>query len=211
MTMQRVVKVGGSLLEMADLEVRLRTWLSQQSIAHHVLVVGGGLLVDEIRNWHQRWPLEEDVAHWICIEQMSTTAQLLRARMPELSVLDDFDQLQCHLTEADCAVFAPSSWLREQEPTLPGTALPVGWDVTSDSIAGRLAVTLKADELVLLKSTLPEEVAARGITALAEHGTVDPFMPQLIDELPKVRVVNLRSDPPSEASIPSSAPSLETL
>ena len=211
MTMLRVVKVGGSLLEMNELEMRLRNWLSGQSPAHHVVVVGGGLLVDEIRNWHQRWPLADEVAHWICVDQMTTTAQLLRSRMPELVVTEDQQHLQRRVAEPGSTVFSPGRWLRNQEATMSGTALEASWETTSDSIAARLAVTLQADELVLLKSALSEDVARRGIAALAETGMVDPMLCRLFDELSEVRVVNLRSDPPCEVSIPSSAPSLETL
>ena len=48
---------------------------------------------------------------------------------------------------------AVESFLRREEPVLPGVRLPIGWHVTSDSIAARLAEVCQAQELVLLKST----------------------------------------------------------
>ena len=202
----RVVKLGGSLLEMSGLEDRLEDWLSQQTSAHYVLVVGGGMLVEEVRSWDQRWEIDQDAAHWLCIDLMSATARLLSSRMPGLLLTDDHSLLERRIEKPGRTVFDPSRWLRETEPQLRGTTLPIGWDVTSDSIAARLAVTLNADEFVLLKSTLPEEAAQQGIAALAECGTVDAMLPRLMPEMPPVRMVNLRSDPPREVSIQASAP-----
>ena len=52
-------------------------------------------------------------------------------------------------------IFDPSRFLETIEPTLDGETLPQSWDVTSDSIAARIARLLTCHELVLLKSCLP--------------------------------------------------------
>ena len=88
------------------------------------------------------------------------------------------------LSILDCDAF-----LREDE-SRPG-ALPHSWDVTSDSIAARVAVMLGAERLVLLKSvdvpsgTSWEEALARG--------WVDAHFPRVVASAPfAVEVVNFR-------------------
>lgn len=202
----RIVKVGGSLLEMPHLGQRLQKWLEVQPAAHAVLVVGGGSLVQQVRDWDQRWNLDEVTAHWICVDLMSATARLFKSRLLEVPLTSDVDRLKQLSAEPGCTVFDAARWMRETEPELPGTTLPPSWDVTSDSIAARLAVALRAEELVLLKSVLPEEVESQGIAALAANGAVDEMLPRLFAELPPVRMVNLRADPPREAPIQALAP-----
>jgi 5-(aminomethyl)-3-furanmethanol phosphate kinase len=190
-----VVKVGGSLFGLSDLSDRLRSWLDRAADAHQILVTGGGALVEQVRAWHTLQPLDEETAHWICIELMDTTARLLRSRMPELALVSDVGLLKQRCEHSGTTIFCPSDWLRAVEPRLPGTQLPVGWETTSDAIAGRLAIALGADELVLLKSALPRTDAA-DLDFLAETGLVDQFLPRLAQALPAVRLVNLRSAQP---------------
>jgi aspartokinase-like uncharacterized kinase len=83
-------------------------------------------------------------------------------------------------------VFCPVSFLHEDEPQLDEHPLPHTWNVTTDSIAARLAETLSADELVLLKSADPPPVAG----AAGEY--VDNYFAQVARRLRRVRMVNLR-------------------
>jgi len=190
----RVVKVGGSLLDLPDLAGRLRRWLAAQSPAHHVLIAGGGALVEQVRQWHNRQPLGEAAAHWMCIDLMTVTAHMLYDRLPEIPLIED-DRLLCQrVGDRACTIFGIAPWMRQSEPNLPGYRLPRSWQVTSDSIAGRLAIVLGADELVLLKSSLPDTSKSGQISQLAAAGFVDRMLPNLATELPAFRLVNLRND-----------------
>jgi hypothetical protein len=92
-------------------------------------------------------------------------------------------------------IFDVSGFMRQIEPRLPGIHLPHGWNVTSDSIAARIAAALPAGELVLLKSTLPGQ-APQSAQALADMGYVDEQFPQIAREVRMIRCVNLlESDP----------------
>jgi aspartokinase-like uncharacterized kinase len=209
----RVIKVGGSLLDMPDLPKQLRDWLANQSLAHNVLVAGGGQLVEQVRRWHRGQPpaeterLDEVTAHWICIDLMSVTARLLHAWLPDLKYTAEMRLLERRMQEPGGTLFDVAKWLRSEEPTLPGTRLPCQWEVTSDSITARLAVALAADELVLLKSSWPKAHGPKtegskeegpvkegqSLVALAEEGYIDRMLPLLAPELPPLRMVNLRS------------------
>ncbi len=76
--------------------------------------------------------------------------------------------------------------------------LPVGWHVTSDSIAAWLAKRLAATELVLLKSALP---AADSVEDLSRSGYCDAYFRTALTGVAVVRCVNLRCEPPVEKRI----------
>jgi aspartokinase-like uncharacterized kinase len=200
--MIRVVKVGGSLLDLPDLADRLRAWLAAQPRAHNVLVAGGGPLVEQVRAWNRQCGVDETAAHWMCVDLLTVTAHLLHAWLPEIPLVEN-DVLLCQrVGEEGATIFGPAPWLRHAEPGLPGVWLPTSWETTSDSIAGRLAAALRADEFVLLKSDLPKRRAGRELSALAAVGYIDPILALLAPELPPTRLVNFRSDPPRQARVP---------
>jgi 5-(aminomethyl)-3-furanmethanol phosphate kinase len=159
----RVIKLGGSLLDWPDWAGQFHRWLAAQSPAANVLVVGGGAIVDALRELDRASPLSAETAHWLAVRAMNLTAAVaaeLLGDVPGLEVLD------------------VESFLREDQHN--ADALPCGWHVTSDSIAARVATARKAGELVLLKSALP-----------ADRDYVDAHFPIAAGNQP-VRFVNLR-------------------
>jgi aspartokinase-like uncharacterized kinase len=199
--MIRVVKVGGSLFDLPELPSRLRAWLDDQPPAHNVLVAGGGQLVEQVRNWHEAEPIDDVAAHWMCVDLLTVTAHLLHAWLPEIPLIEN-DQLLCQrVGEPGDTIFGPAPWMRHSEPGLPGTWLPSSWETTSDSIAGRLAAALRADEFVLMKSALPRRRHGKDLSALAAIGYVDSMLAQMAHELPRTRLVNMRTAPWIEAQV----------
>ena len=183
-----VVKLGGSLLGWPDLADNLRRWLARRPNVRHIIVVGGGRLCDVIRDLDEVHSLDPQFAHWLCIDLLRVNTRIIARLLPEAEFVKDYSRLSRKLqTGARCTVLDVGDYLRNHEPGLPGSRLPANWDVTSDSIAARLAQTMAADSLVLLKSTL-----------LPQHGEVstddlwDAFFPRVAVELPLVRIVNLR-------------------
>jgi aspartokinase-like uncharacterized kinase len=85
-------------------------------------------------------------------------------------------------------VFDPYEFLLKDEPELPGSRLPTGWHVTSDSIAARVGMIINADEVVLLKSTDPPSPCIR---QMAKAGYVDDYLPHLATALTRLRLENL--------------------
>jgi len=195
----RVVKVGGSLLDWQPLPEALRAWLSDQPPARNVLVCGGGALTDAIRGADQIHELGETIAHWLCIDALSVSARLLAALLGEVVVTDELKPeapaMECRAPslalQASIAVFDPRRFLIEEEPHLPGCVLPHDWSTTTDSIAARIAETLQAEELALLKSA----DAPTGATAadLVAAGYVDGHFAAAAASVPRVRCVNLRA------------------
>jgi aspartokinase-like uncharacterized kinase len=199
--MIRIVKVGGSLFDLPELPQRLRAWLSAQSPALNVLIAGGGTLVDQVRHWHASGDIDEALAHWMCVDLLNVTARLLHARLPEFPLIEDVHIPRERAAKPGATVFSPTAWLRRIEPGLPGMRLPCTWETTSDAISGRVAVVLRADELVLLKSALPRCKEWGDLSPLADNGYIDAVLPRMA-ELPPMRVVNLRASPIVEFVVP---------
>ncbi len=187
----RVVKLGGSLLDLADWTERLADWLALQPPATTVLIVGGGALADTIRRYDRQFALGEEAAHWLCIRALSLHAEmaasLLERRIENVLLVRDYGNID-EVPANGVAVLDPEPFLRGEEAGLAGMRLPHGWHVTTDSIAARVAECLRAAELVLLKSapppTDPTDPAA---------GYVDGHFAAAVRNVRRVRYVDLRT------------------
>jgi 5-(aminomethyl)-3-furanmethanol phosphate kinase len=191
----RIVKVGGSLLDWPDLPMTLGQWLAAQPPADNVLLAGGGALADVIRQADATHRLGEPTAHQLCVELLGVTARLLHSLLADRAALTTFAELletrRAHRLPR-CLVLDPCEFLTHQEPAAAGNPLPHTWDVTSDSIAARIAEVLAADELVLLKSREPPQDSS--LAALAADDYVDRYFPVAASGFRgKVRMVNLRA------------------
>jgi 5-(aminomethyl)-3-furanmethanol phosphate kinase len=190
---RRVIKLGGSLLSFAEVRDAFPRWRRRQSPAADILLVGGGTLVDAVRDLDERLALGDEAAHWLAIRAMGVAARLAVSLWPEFLLVADLEELNGALAAGrDALIFDAEDFLRRQEPHLPGVKLPAIWSVTSDSIAARLAEAIEAEELVLLKSTLPGRPSL-SCSGAASLGLVDPFFPAAAQTVPRVRAVNLRS------------------
>jgi aspartokinase-like uncharacterized kinase len=104
-------------------------------------------------------------------------------------VVNGPEELHLACDRGQIAVLAPRRFL-EDDDDRRRDPLPASWDVTSDSIAARIAAGLNASRLVLLKSaSLPCGVDC---AQAARLGLVDPFFPVVARELEIVEYVCLR-------------------
>ena len=191
-----VVKVGGSLLGWPELPGRLTTWLDTQRAndptEELVLVAGGGAAADWIRSLDRVYGLGEDVAHALAVHALDLTAFILARLLPGSMAVDRLDMLSAARESETTPILVPRNVLKEIER--PGTdRLPATWDVTSDTIAARIAEHLQARTLVLMKSMSAPVGTTR--EAAARMGLVDPMLPRAARSIPHVEVVNLRVEP----------------
>lgn len=191
----RVVKLGGSLLDLPDLAARLRRWLGAQPSRPSAIIVGGGRLVDAVREYDRLHALGDETAHWLAVQAMQVQARMVAALLPEANWAQSVEQLTNGASPL--AIVDPWNLLRDDDRRLSPQPLPACWQVTSDSIAARLAQLCDAAELVLLKSGLPAEAT---LMAAASSGYVDAFFPRAVT-LPSVRCVNLRNECSSEVRL----------
>ncbi len=202
----RVVKLGGSLLELHDLRKRFELWCCTQPPALNLIVVGGGELVEAIRRINQAQALDQTDLHWLCVDLMSATARIAAEILAinhlvdapdQLSQLMDFNRTAPVDTEPQFVIVAPNAYYRRQGTALPDTRLPQDWTCTSDSIAAWFATQINAAELVLVKSTSLGDSSTEAITTsqldqLVQCDFVDREFPNVACDISSITLVNLR-------------------
>jgi len=179
----RVIKLGGSLLSNPETPLRIGRWLepdparqkeAEPSSVFNIWVVGGGELVDTVRDWDAKFSLEPEPLHWLCVDLMDINARLLAAWFPKWPIRGH--QISSHQQTApqqSNQILLNRDWLSRHE-----NSLPKSWATTSDSIAAALADSIDANELVLLKSCPPPALPT--LDGLACSDLVDEqFVPQI--------------------------------
>jgi aspartokinase-like uncharacterized kinase len=159
-----VVKVGGSLFDHPRLGLGLRAYLESLAPSEVLLIPGGGDLAETVRKLDRLHGLREEASHWLALQTMTVTGAFL-------SQLINLPAFGSRVRIADAFAFA-------QDDEGNSGALPHSWDVTSDSIAARMAVIFQAERLILLKSI--DIPPGTPWTNAAERGWVDPYFPQVI-------------------------------
>ena len=176
-----VIKVGGSLLGRADWPRLLTELVQQKSVdSHCLLVVGGGPLVDGLRAIDAAAPQPPDIVHRLAIDLMGVTARLVAATLALPLVAGTAGQA--------CGVLDVPEWLGRAGRY---DQLPVGWHVTSDSIAAFVAARsaeTSGCELLLAKSVPPPVCTAEQalLESLAQSGWVDAYFPEAAATLTEI-------------------------
>lgn len=184
-----VLKVGGSLLDWSALPDRLGPLLVDRQPKNCVILVGGGRVVDAIRDLDRAHGLDQDRAHALAIRALDLTAHILADLIPATRVVERLADLPPAWSQGLIPILAPRHWLVEDDRS--PDALPHHWDVTSDAIAARLAVRLQSPELVLLKSAPCPDPCDRELAA--RLGLVDPAFPEVSRAIPRVLYLDLRN------------------
>jgi aspartokinase-like uncharacterized kinase len=186
-----VIKVGGSLLDYAELPARLSNYLADLGRPNPVLLSGGGPTVDAIRRIDRIHGMDEEASHWIAVRALTLNARLLEAIVPGLLLVDRPRDLQRAWKARKIPLLDPFTFLVEVDEG-SSDPLPRRWRVTSDSIAARMAARLEAPELVLLKSAaIPERLT---LSEAVEGGIVDAHFPLASRELDRIILVSFRAE-----------------
>ncbi len=185
-----VWKIGGSLLDWDEFPARMSRFLDAMSDSQPILIVGGGRAADFLRELDSLHGIGDNESHALALRMLDVTARVVAALVPGLVVVERPETLVSVWNEGRIPVLAPR-WLLENVDRCRDDALPATWDVTTDSIAARVAVLLEMKALTLLKSTRP--AVAIGRNEAVRRGLVDPFFPRAAAPLERVDVVNPRS------------------
>ncbi len=146
-----VVKFGGSLLAKDDWPELLRSLSQSCGNTPLSIVVGGGAKVDSIRRIDDAAGLDAAVSHRLAIDAMRITARLV-CETTGCPLAADLPT-----TASPCVIDVPA-WL---DTAGRFARLPVGWHVTSDSIAAFIAAETGSD-LLLAKSIPPPKDPSAG-------------------------------------------------
>lgn len=141
-----VLKIGGSLGHCRDLS-GLVSGLAKLGPRHKILVVpGGGVFADAIRDYDRRFGIDESASHWMAILAMDQYGHLLSSLIPNSEIVQGLADARKVLAEGRVPVLLTYNLLFQTD------ALPRSWDVTSDTIAAWAAGLAGAQQLILLKS-----------------------------------------------------------
>lgn len=186
-----VVKVGGSLFDRPRLGPQLQRWLAHLQESSAILVPGGGVRAEVVRVIDRQQQLGEDASHWLALQAMALNARMLAEILPAGQVTETLGGCVALWQAGRVPILDGYAFARADEGQ-PG-ALPHSWDVTSDSVALRVASVANAGRVILLKSA---DLAADGDWLQASRaGFVDRYFPTLVAGAGdiEVSVVNFRS------------------
>ena len=178
-----VIKVGGSLLGVPGWPGLIAELVRNRAAARPVvLVVGGGPIVDGMRLIDAAAPQPAALMHALAIDLMGTTARLVAAALALPVVAERGAE--------DAAVLDVPRWLAA---TGQGARLPIGWDVTSDSIAAHVAAL--TGDLLLAKRVPPPCSGVERLEELARTGWVDRHFPAAAADVGRIAWVAPSSVP----------------
>jgi aspartokinase-like uncharacterized kinase len=140
-----VVKIGGSLLGSPEL-LRWLALFVQFSDGKVVIVPGGGLFANSVREAQQISNASDEVAHQLALLAMDQFGILLASMNPGLVTASSELELAERGWQHRGIVWLPSKMV------LADTSIPQNWQVTSDSLSAWLANKLGAEQLILVKS-----------------------------------------------------------
>lgn len=140
-----VVKLGGSLLGSPELSQWLET-LVKISDGKVVIVPGGGLFADAVREAQQRTHVSDATAHELALIAMDQFGLLLAGMNANLVTASSELEIAEWGWQHRAIVWLPSKMVLADEN------VPRHWQMTSDSISAWLASKISAERLVLVKS-----------------------------------------------------------
>ena len=160
---REVIKLGGSLLTLPDWPAHVAELVRERAADRPVLlVVGGGAIVDGLRTIDAAARQDPRLIHHLAIELTGTTARLVAEAIALPLVMEP--------ARASAAVLDTPRWLACEGRL---ARLPIGWEVTSDSIAASIAAVMHADLLLVKRVPPPDSTHAERLESLVRSGWID--------------------------------------
>ncbi len=154
-----VIKLGGSLLGAPELARWLEV-LVKHSDGKVVIVPGGGLFANSVREAQQISNMSDELAHQLALMAMDQFGLLLAGLNPELVTASSELELAERGWQHRGIVWLPSKM------AMVDSSIPKNWQVTSDSLSAWLANKLGAEQLILVKSNPLISYQTKAPTAL---------------------------------------------
>jgi aspartokinase-like uncharacterized kinase len=165
-----VIKLGGSLLSSESLQ----EWLSvivKHGAGKLVIVPGGGIIADKVRDEQQKWKFDDKAAHQMALLAMEQYAHLLQSYAPDLDLSDSIQGIEKAISLNQVPVWLPFKMINACQD------VSANWNITSDSLSLWLAAQLNAEHTMLVKSLSSKNLNAR---QLSESEMVDKDFPEFV-------------------------------
>lgn len=160
-----IVKLGGSLLGTPELKHWLEIF-SRHGDGKIVIVPGGGIFADAVREAQQRCSSSDAVAHQMAVMAMDQYGVLMAGLNPKLVTAESELEIAERGWQHRAIIWLPSKMVCADD------SIPANWQVTSDSLAAWLASKLGAKQLILVKSQRPDAEQI-SLEKLIKDGIVD--------------------------------------
>ncbi|HSH54829.1 MAG TPA: uridylate kinase [Methylotenera sp.] len=164
-----VVKIGGSLLGTPELARWLEIF-AKFSDGQVVIVPGGSLFADAVREAQNLTKASDTVAHKLAVIAMDQFGLLLAGLNPALATASSELEIAERGWQHRGIVWLPSKMV------LADDTIPQNWQVTSDSLSAWLANKLGAEQLILIKARSLDRYSKTQpvpVEELIEHDLVD--------------------------------------
>jgi 5-(aminomethyl)-3-furanmethanol phosphate kinase len=174
-----LLKVGGSLGRGPSLRPLLQRIALLAGRRRLLVVPGGGMFADLVREQMRRRGIDERTAHHMALLAMDQYGLLLSSLTRRSTAVDNLRAAELVAEAGRVPILLASSLVRAE------VTLERSFRLTSDSIAAFLASRLQTAHLVLLKSVRKPAGRIRDRAAadlLARRGIVDPLFPGMLPE-----------------------------
>lgn len=131
----------------------LDSWLStiaESGKGRIVIVPGGGVFADHVRITQHRLQFDDLAAHKMALRAMEQFGLLIQGLKPGFCMARTEQEIFELLANDQIPVWFPYSMIADNPE------IQASWDITSDSLALWLAEQLNFRNLILVKSTVPE-------------------------------------------------------
>ena len=141
-----VIQIGGNLADW----VAMADWLTLAgrlaAKAPTVIVPTGGPFAETVHEAEDMWRLPPAIVRRMVLLGMDSHALLLHGIRSDIATAPDFNAIWANAAAGRASVWMPGGLVRERPDLVDD------WDMSSDSLAAWLAVELRAERLILVKS-----------------------------------------------------------
>jgi len=169
-----VIKLGGSLIGSEELGQWLQK-IAKLGDGKVIIVPGGGLFADAVREAQQLTSLDDKTAHQMAVMSMDQFGVMMAGMNHDLATAASELELAERGWQHRGIIWLPSKMVMADD------TIPTNWDVTSDSLAAWLAQKVGASHLLLVKSTKPL-VPKISLSALQAEDIVDSCLKDFIGD-----------------------------
>lgn len=187
-----VVKIGGSIVfSSASIDRVIKAIASKYRGSRLFVIVGGGELVEAIRVLHGLRPeLDEERLHWKCVELLDSTWEFACTIAPDAIPIRTESELHDALANSNEAIYlvrVPCFYTKSIQARLSPESRPAtNWDTTTDALAWLLATTIKAEQVLLVKSCEVKEDLP--LVLASDAGIVDSEIERLARTTPNISI-----------------------